>query len=104
MRLNANEPRTLYGGEEISIGELRLIYHFLDETPTRPITVPEEATQRIELEEAPFYIDIEEPEIAIPPGAHISARLSITNTGSDAERLPRRGQRRAERLGAHRPA
>ncbi|MBI1258964.1 MAG: FHA domain-containing protein [Chloroflexi bacterium] len=86
VRLKANEPRTLYDGEEIGIGELRLIYHFLDETPTRPITVPEEATQRIELEEAPFYIEVEEPEIAIPPGAHISARLSITNTGSEAER------------------
>jgi len=86
VRLNANEPRTLYGGEEVTIGELRLIYHLLDEAPTRPITVPEEATQRIELEEAPFYIEVEEPEIAIPPGAHISARLSITNTGKEAER------------------
>ena len=85
-RLKANEPRVLYGGEEVTIGELRLIYHFLDETPTRPITVPEEATQRIELEEAPFYIDVQEPEIAIPPGAHISARLSITNTSSEADR------------------
>lgn len=87
VRLQSHEPRTLYGGEEITIGALRLIYHLLDETPTRPITVPEEATRRIELEEAPFYIDVEEPEIAIPPGAHISARLAITNTGSEATRF-----------------
>ena len=87
VRLQSHEPRTLYGGEEITIGELRLIYHYLDETPTRPITVPEEATRRIELEEAPFYIDVEEPEIGIPPGAHISARLSITNTGEASERF-----------------
>ena len=103
VRLKSHEPRTLYGGEEITIGELRLIYHFLDETPTRPITVPEEATRRIELEEAPFFIEVEEPEIGIPPGAHISARLSITNTGERRRALPRRSQRRAERLGAHRP-
>ncbi len=86
VRLEANQPRTLYGGEEITIGALRMIYHFLDETPTRPITVPEEATRRIEIADAPFYIEINPPEQAIPPGAHISARLSITNTGSEPER------------------
>ncbi len=85
VRLKKDEPRTLYGGEEILIGELRMVYHFLDETPTRPITVPEE-TRRIELEDANFFIDVDEPEQAIPPGAHISARVSITNTGDDAER------------------
>jgi pSer/pThr/pTyr-binding forkhead associated (FHA) protein len=86
VRLKSNTPHTLYDGEEISIGELRLIFHNLDETPTRPITVPEEVTRRIELEEAPFYIEIEGPQQAIPPGAHISARLSITNTGTEPER------------------
>lgn len=87
VKLNGNEPRVLYGGEEISIGELRMIYHLLDDTPTRPITVPEETTQRIEIEEAPFFIELEEPSQAIPPGAHISARLSITNTGDQPERF-----------------
>ena len=48
-KLKRDEAHVLYGGEEIQIGELRLIYYFLDETPTRPITVPEAATQRIEL-------------------------------------------------------
>lgn len=86
VRLKSNEPRSLYGGEEILIGELRLIYHFLDETPTRPITVPEEVTRRIELEEAPFYIEVAGPEQAIPPGAHISARVSITNTSDAPDR------------------
>ena len=86
VRLKSNEPRALYGGEEILIGELRLIYHFLDETPTRPITVPEEVTRRIELEEAPFYIEVAGPEQAIPPGAHISARVSITNTSDAPDR------------------
>src|SRR5664279_3222707 len=87
VRLKSSEPHTLYGGEEIEIGELRLIYHLLDETPTRPISVPEEVTRRIELEAVPFYIEIQEPEIGIPPGAHISARLSITNTASEAQRF-----------------
>ena len=87
VRLEANQPLTLYGGEEITIGELRLIYHFLDDAPTRPITVPEEVTRRIELEEAPFYIEVQGPEIGIPPGAHISARLTITNTASEPQRF-----------------
>ncbi|MFN8452108.1 MAG: FHA domain-containing protein [Anaerolineae bacterium] len=87
VRLKANEPRTLYGGEEFLIGELRMVYHFLDESPTRPITIPEEITRRIELEEAPFYIEIEPPEIGIPPGAHISARVSITNPAAESERF-----------------
>lgn len=87
VRLKRNEPRPLYGGEEILIGELRLIYHLLDENPTRPITVPEETTRRIELEEVPFYMEVEGPTQAIPPGAHISARVSITNTASEAERF-----------------
>ncbi len=86
VRLKSSEPRALYGGEEILIGELRLIYHFLDETPTRPITVPEEVTRRIELEEAPFFIEVAGPEQAIPPGAHISARVSITNTSDAPDR------------------
>ena len=87
VRLPGSEPRTLYGGEELLIGELRMVYHFLDESPTRPITIPEEVTRRIEQEEMPFFIEIEGPEIGIPPGAHISARVTITNTGSAPERF-----------------
>ncbi len=87
VKLNGNEPRVLYGGEEVTIGELRLIYHLLDNSPTRPITVPEETTQRVEVEAAPFFIEVEEPSQGIPPGAHISARLSITNTGTELTRF-----------------
>ena len=59
VKLNSNEPRTLYGGEEITIGELRMVYHLLDEAPTRPITVPEETIQHVKVEAAPFYIEVD---------------------------------------------
>ena len=86
VKLTVNEAHQLYGGEEIMMGELRLIYHDLDENPTRPIIVPEEATRRIELEEGDFRLDLEGPEIPISPGAHTSAEVTITNTGDKAER------------------
>lgn len=86
-KLKRDEAHVLYGGEEIQIGELRLIYYFLDETPTRPITVPEAATQRIELVEAAFKLDLVAPDHAIAPGSHTSAQLAITNTGEQKTRF-----------------
>lgn len=87
VKLSENKPHQLYGGEEILMGELRVIYHDLDENPTRPIIVPEEATRRIELEQANFRIDVEGPEIPISPGAHTAAEVIITNTGDKSERF-----------------
>ena len=85
VKLKDNQPHKLFGGEEIMIGELRLIYHDVDENPTRPIVVPEEATRHIELRDGNFHIDLEGPEIPISPGAHTSALVTITNTGSKPE-------------------
>ncbi len=85
-RLKANEASPLMGGEEIQIGEVRVIYHNFDDTPTRPIVVPEETTRRIEIEAGKFTVDLFEPEQPVSPGAHISAQLTITNTGETSER------------------
>ena len=85
VKLKDNQPHKLFGGEEIMIGELRMIYHDVDENPTRPIVVPEEATRHIELRDGNFHIDLEGPEIPISPGAHTSALVTITNTGKEAE-------------------
>ncbi len=85
-RLKANEASPLMGGEEVQIGEVRVIFHIFDETPTRPITVPEDTTRRVEIEAGQFTVDLFEPEQPVSPGAHISAQLTITNTGENAER------------------
>jgi hypothetical protein len=80
-RLKANTPHVLYGGEEISIGDVRMVFQSIDDAPTRPILVLEDMTRRLSRAELPFYVEIEAPEFPIPPGAHISSPVKITNTG-----------------------
>lgn len=87
VRLTGNQPYPLQGGEEITIGYLRLIYHFYDDTPTRPMTVPDEATTRIEQAEAAFTLEIDGPHQAISPGAHISAHVRVMNMGEATRRF-----------------
>lgn len=84
-RLPKNTPRQISGGEEILIGELRLIFQEFDESPTRPMLVPEE-TMHAERVEAHLKAELQGPEIAVPPGAHTSACLKLINTGSVRER------------------
>lgn len=85
-RLNQNEPRLLFGGEEIQIGHLRLIYHQIDEMPTQPMKPLEENTQRIEVESPTFRVDVISPDQPFSPGAHMSAEVSISNTGTTTQR------------------
>jgi hypothetical protein len=87
-RLKNNEPRPLFGGEEILIGELRIIFHNLDDNPTRPTPAlfDEQVTQQIAREDVGFVVEAENPPQAIPPGAHISATLIITNKSDKNER------------------
>lgn len=87
VRLTGQQPQPLYGGEEIQAGEARLLYTFLDETPTRPVSVPEESTRRIEVEAQAFRVDLNGPAQAVTPGAHISSELTITNTGEEPLRF-----------------
>ncbi len=86
VKLTAGEPRALFGGEEIQLGNLRLIYHFYDDTPTRPVVVPEETTQHVEIAAPDFTVDVIGPDQAVAPGAHIAAQVSIRNTSSVKER------------------
>ncbi|NWG15507.1 MAG: FHA domain-containing protein [Chloroflexi bacterium] len=83
VRLTSNQRRPLYGGEEIQIGHLRLIYHHIEEQATQPITAVEETTQRIELRLPAFRLDVISPDIPVAPGAHTAAELSITNTSEE---------------------
>ncbi|MBK8031794.1 MAG: FHA domain-containing protein [Chloroflexi bacterium] len=86
-RLESNTATELSGGEEIMIGDLRMIFATLDDSPTRPIEVPEETTQRVDLPDAEFYIEIADSYQTVAPGAHISTRVSITNEGEKTERF-----------------
>lgn len=87
-RLDHDEQQRLIGGEEILIGELRLFYYNLDDSPTRPNTpVVEEVHPHVDAERATFSIEMDEPEIAVPPGAHTSAELRVINRGTKSERF-----------------
>lgn len=85
VRLAANAPHPLDGGEEIQIGDLRMIYHQLDEMPTQPMKAIEDVTQRIEVVSPSFRVDAIGPAAPFSPGAHMSAEISITNTSAAAQ-------------------
>jgi hypothetical protein len=87
IKLAGNEKKQLQDGEEILIGNLRMIFHTVDDSPTVKLKPLDETTQRIEMALADFYIDLQGPEQSVAPGAHISAELSITNTAKTDARF-----------------
>lgn len=85
-RIKPNETVNLQGGEEIMIGDLRLIYIPTVED-TQPQNRPETHTIRIATVQAPFNIELEPPPNPVRPGAHMSAQLTISNTSQEVERF-----------------
>ncbi len=85
QKLAPNTPHPLYGGEQIQIGEVRLIYHPADDSPTEPISA-EEVTQRIELEQPTYRVEMIGPEQAVAPGVYIQAMLIIHNLSDEPDR------------------
>lgn len=73
LRLESHNPRVLRGGEEIQLGDIRLIFHPIQELDlTRPTNI-----QIVETDV--FYAELDGPAIAAAPGAHAPATLKITN-------------------------
>lgn len=102
-RLQAHTPFVLRGGEEIQIGEVRLIFH---PPGVSEQTHAEDTTQRIVLSQLSFRIELDGPEMAVAPGAHVQAVLTIENLGNEPDRysveiegLPK-GWARADRMEA----
>ncbi|MFN8373696.1 MAG: FHA domain-containing protein [Anaerolineae bacterium] len=87
VRLTANEPSLLQGGEEIQIGHLRILFHAADEAPTSPMTATMDETVRIEKQLQDFRIDVQPPDQPVTPGTHIAGQVSITNTSSEQRRF-----------------
>lgn len=81
IRLDPNKPRSLRGGEEIQIGDVRLIFY-------PPADLDTTMQTRIEIMEADsFRAELEGPNIAITPGSHAPAILKIRNTNQQKLRL-----------------
>lgn len=81
VRLSANEPHILRGGEEIQIGDIRLILHPTADT----MSLDPDTTQRIRLSQPTYRIELEGPEMAVAPGAHVQAVLTIENLGDETD-------------------
>lgn len=80
--LATNEPFVLRGGEEIQIGDIRLIYH----PPMDMTSLSEDTTQRVVLSQPTYRVELEGPDMAVAPGAHVQALLKIENVGDVPDR------------------
>ncbi len=91
-RMAANTERQLKGGEEIQIGDVRLIYQPLsDESTTVPITtkfaVDPIASEPTTAHELPaFVIQIEQLDLTVTPGATNQTVIDIHNASTEVER------------------
>lgn len=82
LRINPHEPRVLRGGEEIQIGDLRLVFHPTTDSDT---TIANRAVSTQQIEAEGFRLELEGPFIAVAPGAHGPATLRIVNTSARPE-------------------
>ncbi len=85
VRLADSQTLTLQGGEEIQVGALRMIFHRMDDMPTVPLSELED-TQRYERDDTGFFIDVQGPHFAVPPGSHTSIEIALTNSGKEPQR------------------
>ncbi len=79
VRMRAHEPHPLRDGEEIQIGDVRLIFHPAGSDSSGP------SDQRVESAQASFKVEVEDAEQTVTPGAHIQTLVSILNTGPETE-------------------
>ena len=84
-RLADSESLVLQGGEEIQVGALRMIFHRMDDMPTVPLSELED-TQRYEREDTGFFMDVQGPHFAVPPGSHTSVEIALTNSSIEPQR------------------
>ncbi len=84
-KLPANEPVALTGSEEIQIGEIRLLFQPIDDSPTRPY-LPEEVTQRIEYAQPTYRVELSAPEQPVAPGVYVQGMLLIHNMSDEQDR------------------
>jgi pSer/pThr/pTyr-binding forkhead associated (FHA) protein len=80
-RLAPNQPYVLRGGEEIQVGDVRLIFH----PPLDGVSATGDTTQRITLSLPTYQIELEGPDLAVSPGAHSQATLKIENVGTEKD-------------------
>ncbi|NLX08040.1 MAG: FHA domain-containing protein [Chloroflexi bacterium] len=78
--LKSNQPHVLRGGEEIQIGDIRLIYN----PPIEPADLTD-TTQRITFAQPTYKVELQGPDMAVAPGAHVQAVLKIENISEETD-------------------
>ncbi len=82
VRLPPHETRPLKGGEEIQIGDIRLIYHPMsDAAPGDDTTM-----QRAQSEQPTFKVEVDDTDQAVTPGAHNQTVVNVQNIGEELDR------------------
>lgn len=82
VRVQSNDPYPLRGGEEIQIGDIRLVFHSSADLTSEF----GDTTQRIILSQVTYRVEMEGPEMRVAPGAHLQAVLKIENLSDSADR------------------
>jgi PKD repeat protein len=82
MQIPPHTPHELNGGEEIQIGDIRVIYH----PPAEASPIAEDTTQRVMLSQPTYTVELEPPGMAVAPGAHVQSALVIENIGDETDR------------------
>ena len=82
VRLAPREPYILRGGEEIQIGDIRVIFH----PPSESVSLSEDTTQRMVLSQPTYRLELEGPDMDVAPGAYVQAALKIENLGDKTDR------------------
>lgn len=82
VRLAPRDPYVLRGGEEIQIGDIRVIFH----PPSEADSLAEETTQRMVLSQPTYRLELDGPDMDVAPGAYVQAALKIENLGDKTDR------------------
>ena len=82
LRLDSEQPRILRGGEEVQMGDIRLIFY-----PAQP-SIEDTVVGRLESTQSDYLnVKLEGPDIAVTPGTHAPATLKLVNTSDETLRL-----------------
>ncbi len=83
VRLMAHKPFILRGGEEVQLGDIRLIFH----PPAEMMTTGDEqdTTQRVTASQPSYQLELDGPDMAVAPGAHVQATLRIQNLSDETD-------------------
>lgn len=80
VRLPGHQPHPLRDGEEIQIGDIRLIFHPAN-NPTQELA----DLQPAESDQPTFKVEVDDSDQAVTPGAHVQTVINVQNVGSEMD-------------------